>query len=353
MSLADELHNDDEIGVKAELIRTRRQRDSAEKELVRLTEQLEQAQRALFVVESAEGASLAPPKWLSPKAPGKSSVTLVVMLSDTHFDEVVLPEEVDGLNAYNREIAVLRLRKWTTNVVRMARHYLAGVNYDGIVVLLGGDLFSGDIHEELAQTNEDSMLGSLLYWAEQLSASLGLLADEFKKVHVASVVGNHGRMSRKPRMKLRARTNFDWLLSKMLERHFATDKRFTFQIPEAADVLVSIYGQGHLMTHGDQVTGGGGIGGIYPPIMRLRARKAQRYLATNANFQTLWLGHWHQYISTPSLIVNGSLKGVDEYAFINNFSFEQPQQALAVVDPEKGITIQAPVFCMDRKKEGW
>jgi hypothetical protein len=53
------------------------------------------------------------------------------------------------------------------------------------------------------------------------------------------------------------------------------------------------------------------------------------------------------------MIVNGSMKGVDEYAFINNFSFEQPQQALAIVDPEKGITIQAPVFCQDRKKEGW
>lgn len=353
VSLDDEINNAIETNLKAELIKTRRQRDSAENELVRLSDQLEQAQRALFVVESAEGAELAPPKWLSPAKPKKSSVTLVVMLSDTHFDEVVLPEEVDGLNAYNREIAVLRLRKWSENVVKLARHYLSGVTYDGVVVLLGGDIFSGDIHEELAQTNEDTMLGSLLFWSEQLAAAIGLLGDEFGKVHVASVVGNHGRMSRKPRMKLRVRTNFDWLLAKMVERYFSNDKRFTFQIPESADVLVEIYGQGHLMTHGDQVSGGGGIGGIYPPIMRLRARKAQRYLATNANFQTLWLGHWHQYISTPSLIVNGSLKGVDEYAFINNFSYEQPQQALAIVDPEKGITIQAPVFCLDRKKEGW
>jgi hypothetical protein len=353
VSLEDEIHNEAETTSKVDLIRTRRQRDSAEKEVLRLTEQLEQSNRALFVVEQAAGTQLAPPTWLSPKKPKKSAVTLVVMLSDTHFDEVVLPEEVNGLNAYNRQIAVMRLQKWSENVVKLARHYLSGVTYDGIVVLLGGDIFSGDIHEELAQTNEDTILGSLLFWAEEISAAIGLLADEFGKVHVASVVGNHGRMSRKPRMKLRARTNFDWLLAKMIERHFATDKRFTFQIPEATDVLVTIYGQGHLMTHGDQVTGGGGIGGIYPPIMRMRARKAQRFLATNENFKTLWLGHWHQYISTPSLIVNGSMKGVDEYAFINNFSFEQPQQALAVIDPEKNITIQAPVFCQDRKKEGW
>jgi hypothetical protein len=227
------------------------------------------------------------------------------------------------------------------------------MDYDGITVLLGGDLFSGDIHEELAQTNEDSMMGSLLFWSEQVAAALDLLATEFKRCHVASVMGNHGRMTRKPRMKLRARTNFDWLLSKMIERHFANDKRFTFQVPESADVLVNIYGHGMLMTHGDQASGGGGIGGIYPPVMRLRARKQQRYMATGQSFSTLWMGHWHQYLSTPSLIVNGSLKGYDEYAFINNFSFEQPQQALAIVTPERGVTIQAPVFSLDRKREGW
>jgi hypothetical protein len=35
------------------------------------------------------------------------------------------------------------------------------------------------------------------------------------------------------------------------------------------------------------------------------------------------------------------------------FGFEQPQQALALITPEKNITFQAPVFCADRKREGW
>ena len=351
MGLTDDIN--EESSAQSEHHRVKRQRDSAVAEAARLKEQLEQAHRALYVVESVEGAALQPPKWLAPAKPKSNAVTLVLMLSDMHFDEVVLPEEVDGLNAYNRHIATLRLEKWSQNVIKMARHYLAGVTYDGVVLLLGGDTFSGDIHEELTETNEDTMLGSLLYWAEQISAAVALLADEFGKVHVAAVPGNHGRTSRKPRAKLRARTNFDWLLAKMIERHYHKDKRVTFQIPESADCLVMIYGQGHLLTHGDQANGGSGIGGIWPPVMRLRARKAQRYLATGANFKTLWMGHWHQYISTPSLIVNGSMKGVDEYAFINNFSYEQPQQAFAVVTPEKGITIQAPIFCLDRKKEGW
>lgn len=307
----------------------------------------------LSVVERVEDAELNPVAWLSPEKPKRSSATLVVMLSDTHFDEVVNPDEMEGLNAYNREIAMIRLERWTQNVIKLARHYLSGVTYDGVVVVLGGDIFTGDIHEELSITNDDTMIGSLLFWSEQLASAIDLLTKEFKKCHVVCVVGNHGRTTRKPRMKQRVKTNFDWLLGKMIERHFAKDKRVSFTIPESADALIKIYDHGHLVTHGDQVSGGGGIGGIYPPIMRMRARKHQRYMATGKSFDTLWLGHWHQYISTPSMIVNGSMKGFDEYALLMGFGFEQPQQALAVVTPEKNITFQAPVFCADRKKEKW
>jgi len=352
MTFKDDLEKESESS-KIDTLRLRRERDAALNEAARLASEIDTLRRSLEVVENVERLELAPPKWTAPEKPKKSAATLVLMLSDLHFDEVVNPDEVDGLNAYSRTIAELRLKKWGENVVKLARHYLSGVTYDGVVVLLGGDMFSGDIHEELSETNEEPIMASLLFWSERLAAALDLLATEFKKVHVVSVVGNHGRTSRKPRAKLRVRTNYDWLLSQLLLRHFHKDKRMTFQIPESADALINIYGQGHLLTHGDQASGGGGIGGIYPPIMRLRARKAQRYLATYGSFQTLWLGHWHQYISTPSLIINGSLKGYDEYAYLNSFAFEVPQQALALVAPDKGITFQAPVFVQDRKKEGW
>jgi hypothetical protein len=353
MSIKDELAEFNDDGDKIEIARLRKHRDSLAGQNLRLTERLEELEKSLSIVETIEDITISPPHWLVPSSPKRSSATLVVMLSDTHFDEVVNPDEMEGLNAYNREIAVMRMEKWAQNVIKLSRHYLSGVSYDGVVVILGGDIFTGDIHEELSITNDDTMIGSLLFWSEQLAAAIEMLTNEFKKCHVVSVVGNHGRTTRKPRMKQRVKTNFDWLLAKMVERHFSRDKRVTFTIPESADAFINIYEHGHLITHGDQVSGGGGIGGIYPPIMRMRARKEGRYLQTGKSFKTLWLGHWHQYISTPSMVVNGSMKGFDEYAMIMGFSFEQPQQALAIITPEKNITIQAPVFCADRKKEKW
>lgn len=336
-----------------EVNKLRRQRDSAIQQQLSTEKTVESLRRALDVVETVEGARIEPPAWLTKTSSAKNNATVVAMLSDTHFDEVVDADEMDGLNKYDRKIATQRLELWTQNVIHLTGNYLSGVNYDGLVLMLGGDIFSGDIHEELAQTNEDSMLGSLLYWSEQIAAAINLFGQEFKKVHVMAVPGNHGRMSRKPRAKLRARTNFDWLLCKMLERHFVGKKNITFDVPDSADCLVNIYGFGHLLTHGDQASGGGGIGGIWPPVMRLRARKLTRYSDTGRPFHTLWMGHWHQYISTPSLIVNGSMKGYDEYAMINNFGFEVPQQALAIVTPQHNVTFQCPVFFTDRKKEKW
>jgi hypothetical protein len=353
MSLKDDINENNESPERLELIKIRKQRDTLANQNIRLTEKLEQVERSLTIVNTVQDSDIEPPHWLVPSNPRKSAATLVVMLSDTHFDEVVNPDEMEGLNAYNRDIAVMRLERWAQNVIKLARHYMSGVHYDGIVIILGGDIFTGDIHEELALTNEDTMIGSLLFWSEQLAAAIDLLTTEFKKCHVVSVVGNHGRTTRKPRMKQRVRTNFDWLLAKMVERHFAKDKRVSFTIPESADAFINIYEHGHLITHGDQVSGGGGIGGIYPPIMRMRARKEGRYLQTGKSFRTIWLGHWHQYISTPSMIINGSMKGYDEYAMLMGFGFEQPQQALALITPEKNITFQAPVFCADRKKEKW
>jgi len=336
-----------------ELEELKRFKKKALGDIQRLTAELEEITKTLNTTENVLGTTIAPPKWMSPDKPKVSAATIKVMLSDTHFDEIVNPEEVDGLNAYNRDIAEMRLKRWSQNVIKVARHYLAGLKYDGLVLSLGGDIFSGDIHEELKETNADTILGSLLHWSEQIGGAIDLLSEEFGKVHVVSVVGNHGRTTRKPRAKLRAKTNYDWLLAKMLERHYSKNDNISFQIPDGSDALVKVYGYGQLITHGDQASGGGGIGGVWPPIMRLRARKAQRYLATGENFQTMWCGHWHQLVQTPSLIVNGSLKGADEYSFVNNFAYEQPQQAFAIITPENGITMQAPIFCQDRKKEGW
>lgn len=320
----------------------RRERDLLRQAVKARDAELAELRARLGILEAVDALNPRPPRWTvrSGRAVRHHAI-LASILSDTHWDEVVRAEEVDGRNAYDRDIATRRLKEYGQGVIKLARRYLAGVTYDGMVLMLGGDLLSGDIHDELRETNEDTMLGSVLYWTEQLTALIRLFADEFGKVHVPVVVGNHGRKTRKPRAKLRARDNFDWFIARAVRQQFDGDPRVTWQIPDSTDATVPIYSTVHLLTHGDQVTGGQGIGGIWPPIMRLQARKRVR-----TPHDVMVMGHWHQLISAASagLIVNGSLKSVDEYSFVQNFPPERPQQALWVVTPERGVTWQAPVI---------
>lgn len=306
----------------------------------RLTNENKELRKAVGLIDAVLYQKPRPPKWLTPKKPKAHHATALYLFSDNHFDEVVQASEMRGLNEYNRDIATERLKAWSANAVSYPRDYLTALTWDGAVVALLGDTFSGDIHEELQQTNADTLPGSLLYWSEQICAALERLASFHGKVYVCATPGNHGRMSRKPRMKLRARTNFDWLLAKLVERNFKGDSRFTFDVPESADTTFDIYSTKFYATHGDAAHGGNGIGGIWPPIMRLRAKKHQ-----TESFDCMILGHWHQYTPTRRLIVNGAMKGFDEYAFINGFEFEPPCQAFVVVTPERGITHQAPIWC--------
>ena len=67
------------------------------------------------------------------------------------------------------------------------------------------------------------------------------------------------------------------------------------------------------------------------------------------------VGHFHQYVPAASqgFVMNGSLKGYDEYARGWSFTPEPPQQALMVVTPEFGITQNVAVRVSKRSEEGW
>lgn len=290
------------------------------------------------------------PAWL--KAPVRKTKDergiVCTLLSDLHLDEVVDPSEMQGRNAYNREIAELRLKRYFDQIVKQATHYHQGTKYDGCVVLLGGDLVSGGIHDELRESNEGTVADTIRFWTPKIGAGLEYLANEFGNVRVASVPGNHGRFTHRARFKKRAHDNADWLISALLAERFASDKRFAFDVPDSMDAHLQVYDTRFLLTHGDQASGGGGIGGIWPPIMRLKARK-------QANFEFDWMviGHWHQYVHSQGITVNGSLKGWDEFAFGMNFQYEKPSQAMWIVTPERGVTWPVQIFVEDRKKEGW
>lgn len=293
-----------------------------------------------------------PPAWVSAPSSdvGYSQSVPVAMWSDWHWGETVRPEEVGGANEFNRTIAKARLQRLVDSTISIAKNYIGAVKLPGIVVCLGGDMISGNIHEELRETNEGAIQQSILEVQDQIASALTKMADEFGKVFVPCVVGNHGRMTRKPPMKHRAFESFEWNIYQQLERYFRNDPRFQFMIPDGADALFSVYGHRFLLTHGDAlgVKGGDGIIGALGPITRGAVKVGRSEAQIGRDFDTILMGHWHMY--TPRgegapVVVNGTLKGYDEYARLGlRVPFSRPSQALFFVHPKFGITSQWPIY---------
>jgi hypothetical protein len=343
----------DDLTDGPELIKARKERDAYKHAAHLAHEELEKVRKRLQIHEHLSKSPIVAPKWAAPKTGKKRQATALLMLSDLHLDEVVKPEEMHGLNAFNRDIALLRLRKVTDQSIVVARDLLAGFKYDGAVLLLGGDIFTGIIHEELRETNEAPILASLEFWLDPLAATIETLAGEFGHLLVVGVVGNHGRLSVKWKYKGAVEDNFDWFLYRQLARNFRSDRRITWNIPSSLDAYFDLYGHRHLLTHGNQARGGSGISGLMTPLALFDHRKRKRDAATIGAASHTWLGHFHQYLPMGQMTVNGSLKGLDEYAYGSNFGYEPAIQAFAAITPEHNVTAQMAIYAEDREAEGW
>ena len=132
----------------------------------------------------------------------------VLPISDMHYGEVVQPSASFGFNRYNPEIAKNRLVKLFEENYRYASIY----GCDDLHILLLGDLISGEIHDELRETNAFtapkcvSMLNSLLIGVILEYAKL------FKRVKISCVVGNHSRTGKKLQNKNYSLDNFEHII---------------------------------------------------------------------------------------------------------------------------------------------
>ncbi len=265
--------------------------------------------------------------------------------SDWHYAEHVNPAQVEGANEFSIPIFERRFKTLVERTVDLCENHMTGKNYPGIVVNLGGDMLSGNIHEELAQTNERETIPSVLDLAGHIVWGLNRYADYFGRVFVVGVPGNHGRNTKKPQAKNACVTSFDWMIYKIVQRQLAGDDRFQFFIPDGYDAYYKVFGHRFLLTHGDRIgsRGGDGFIGAIGPIMRGANKLRLSYAARGREIDTVMMGHWHNEFNIPGLRVNNTLKGYDEWAMSMRFSPTAPSQDLFFIHPKRGVTASWPV----------
>jgi hypothetical protein len=297
-----------------------------------------------------------PPAWIH-RSQGRtgSRGCPITIWSDLHYGETISKDETNGLNQYDKNIARKRLFRLYDTTVDLAFNHMGKANtkYPGIIVCLGGDMIGGDIHEELLATNDRTPQQAVNDLTDLLATGIEHMATKFGRIYVPAVVGNHGRTSKRPRMKGRVFTNYDWSIYCNLARYFKKEKHIQIDVPNTPDAHFTSYGIRYMLTHGDSlgVKGGDGIIGAIGPIMRGSIKVGNQQSQIGADFDMLIMCHWHQTLWLPNVIVNNALKGSDEYAMIQlRAPYSRPSQSLWFNHPEHGITARWEIFLEGRQK---
>lgn len=335
----------------------RRENRELRLELEATSKELEELRKIAGFYDSARHEPIVVPEWRVNPHPGHGHrATVMPQMTDWHLGEVVKPDEVLYLNAFNEDIAGRRVGKYFQKVIELPRTYVNGVQIEGLVIPATGDLFTGEIHAELTASNYERILQTVLNAQEPIIGGLEMLEDEYGNVEVDAVVGNHGRMQDKPVFKGRVYDNFEWLFWSVVRDRLADrGSKVTVNVSTSMDMNIQVYGRNYLLTHGDQFKGGTGISGAFAPLSLGAHRKGKRQDIAGTPMTTMIIGHMHQLINIPGVIMGGTLKGYDEYAFGLNLPPDPDgaAQAMWITTPERAQTIWMPIYVQDREAEGW
>lgn len=276
--------------------------------------------------------------------------TALACASDWHIEEEVRPEQVSNRNRYDLSIAERRMTRFF-EAVRYAVQFNRQIFRIGDLLLwLGGDFITNYLREENVESNLLAPPKAIAFGVTNIVAGIRYLLEDghLEKIRVPCIDGNHGRLDgqRKIKHATRVDNSLEWLMYTMIAREFADDDRVEFEIAAGEIQYLDVYGRTIRFLHGDIVHYAGGVGGVTIPLMKAVAR-----WDTTRRADLTVLGHFHQYMSTQDVIINGSLIGHSPYSVTIGARFEPPMQAFTILDPLRFKSVAMPLWVSDRSDD--
>lgn len=231
--------------------------------------------------------------------------SIVLMLSDLHIGKVV---ENDGIEQFNTEIALQRIRELTHNVQRVIDHARKGTRIDEIVCLCLGDLVDNEAiyhsHAHHIDSHVALQVKNAIRALWQMIVTLSEI-EGVEKVRVLCVRGNHGRSGA---IGGHEDSNFDTIVHDGLEWSSILhgDPRISVSARYSQFNIAEVKGHRILMRH------------EAPAHADTAAAKARisGWLDLHSPIAAITYGHLHHpSISTYNdryLFMNGSLVGGDD-----------------------------------------
>jgi len=285
----------------------------------------------------AENVQSRPPVKVRKYAPRKADPTVkgaILDIGDVHFMERVQARATGGLYQYNAEVAADRYDYTIEEAIEIAKFHKLGE----LSVIFGGDLISGNIHDDLNRSNESMVAEQTIGFSEVAYGGIEKLLSAGLTLDTYWLSGNHGRTYfGKPYYKNKAQENWDWMVAKMVEAYGKNQKGLNVHIPDTTWAILEIAQRRFLTMHGDTVQFQKSMGisfyAIEKEMRRLKTMIADGSIPLHHDVIS---HHQHQRFAVPigntMWYNNGALKGPDEYGHMGLRPPEEAQQQMLIVE---------------------
>ena len=237
------------------------------------------------------------------------------LLSDFHYGI----EIKNIINEYNPTIAKERINKLTYKTIQ----YCEINKIKTLNVLLAGDLLSGIIHNNLRLQNTEDIIDQIINLSEILAQMFTLLGKAIPNIKIHYTVGNHARISPNKNDSLESE-NFEYLLPWYLSSRLIKLQNVKIIKSKFNEIVhMNILGYDILGVHGQNDK----LSSVIHDLTKI----------TRIIPYMICFGHLHRDFRNEDgtvIVVNGSLSGIDEYAFSKRY-LSTPHQKLVIF--EEGI----------------
>lgn len=269
-----------------------------EKELRRATRLLDERIDLEDIVLRRVDDALKTFKWEPPVLPRKDTrkslpeEVCVIHLSDTQIGKLT--------RSYDSNIASKRIKHFGDTIEKLVTSKRASSRVNKAVLMIGGDIVEGEtIFPHQPWCVDSDLWDQAIKVAPKILSDLIVhLASVFREVHVSSVPGNHGR-SQPKNAGASPRTNFDMIstqITRLMVSNVYKSNRVSWDIDhDEFYSVIPVFDHNILLIHGDQISGGGGLGGY--PLTGLARKVAGWTGSIEEDWQYIFLGHFHRPMS--------------------------------------------------------
>lgn len=275
----------------------------------------------------------------------------ILPISDVHFGEVVDGRTINGINNYNTEISKKRHELLFKKNYEFASVY----GCDELHIFMLGDIFSGNIHAELRETNEKVITDCVLDYYSFIIGLIDAYSELYKKITISCVVGNHARNTDKYQFKNKGKDSYEYILYGFMQKYYENDRaprNVTVNLTESTVLFANVGRQVWKLEHGDRYKGGGAFVSPFSTVVRDNFKDKGMFSGTEGqNFDAVIMGHWHiggemtlSGTNTP-VYLNASIVGPGEYS-VHNLHSSYPAESYVFITDGKRVVSKGSVNLM-------